>query len=213
MKSSPYSDLLTTLINALLLIEGLLRGSNAQAMDFVEFLTFDLSAPSFQSQTDPSLKSQLGLTFGGGLSLAFRLTEHLELETSLLYLHRNFSKMEGAGLQTDYTVAALQYPILVRYGLSESFTVGMGGYYSTGVGNLTRTQNSQSHIVGYNDILLTSWELGLVTSAQYRWPLNENMSLISQARILLGLTDLDQSETSSLYTRDLQLWSGIGFEL
>ncbi|MEO5969429.1 MAG: outer membrane beta-barrel protein [Bdellovibrionia bacterium] len=187
--------------------------SIAYPMELMEFLTLGSSAPSIQNNLDSSLKTQSGFSIGGGISLVFRMTEHLDVETTILYLPRNYSKTGGSRLQTSYSLAVLQYPVVTRYWLSENFALGLGAYYSTGLGNLTLTQNSQPQVLGYNDILLTAWDLGLTASAQYLSPLNENMNLIGQARFLFGLTNSDQTENGSLSTRDLQLWFGIGFKL
>ena len=195
------------------IVFGLFQGSLAHSMEVIEFLTAGSSTPSIQNNLDSSLRIQPGFSRGAGVSLAFHISERLDLETTILYLSRNFSKIEGSGLQTDYSLALLQYPVLTRYWLSENFALGMGAYFSNGVGNLTLTQNSRPRIVGYNDILLTAWELGLTASAQYQWPLNANMSWVGQARFLFGLNNLDQTENGSFYTRDLQLWCGLGFKL
>lgn len=206
---SPYSYFLIFLG----FFSGLFHESIAYPMELMEFLTLGLSAPSIQNNLDSSLKIQPNFSIGAGISLAFRMAERLDVETTLLYLPRNFSKIESSGLQTGYSLAIMQYPVVARYWLSETVALGLGAYYSTGIGNLTLTQNSRPQVLGYKDILLTAWDLGLTASAQYRRPLNENMNLVGQARLLFGLTNSEQTENRSLYTRDLQLWCGIGFKL
>jgi hypothetical protein len=196
---------------------GIFYSERAHAVDLMEFLAIGFSAPGFQNNADPALKANPGFSVGGGISLAFQLAEQLEVETTLLYLPRNFSTVKesgnASGLRTDVSLAVLQYPVLVKYWLNERFALGIGAYYSTGIGNLTLTQNSRSQVVGYSDISLNAWELGLTPSVHYRWFLNSNMSVMTQAKALIGLTNLDLTEQGRQYTRDLQVWCGIGFKL
>jgi hypothetical protein len=191
----------------------LLRSPIAHSMEVIEFLTVGASAPSIQNDLDSSLKVQAGFSVGAGLALTFRLVDRWDLESSIVYLPRNFSESSNSGLQTSYNLTIFQYSALARYWLSEKFALGIGPYYSAGIGNLTLTQNSQTKTASYSDSSLTNWELGVATSAQYRQTFTENMIFVAQTRLLLGLSNLENTQNVSLYTRDLQLWCGIGFKL
>jgi hypothetical protein len=204
----------TTKLNWIFIMGGLFcREASAHLIDFVEYLTLGTSLPGIQSYTNSTTGSQPGFSLGIGASIAIRFNEYIDLEASLIYMPRNFTRSSPGTDSLRYSLATLQYPVVAKYWFSENTAVGMGAYYTISLGNMIETQNFISRVLGYNDAKLNNADFGGTALVYYQKPFNDNMSFIGQARILWGITNIDLSQKGSMYNRDLQLMAGIAYRI
>ena len=191
----------------------LLYGHAAHAMDFTEYGIVNLSYPSIQSSSDPSYQTTAGFGIGLGLSAGFALTERIDIEPAILYVPRSFSVTNANSPRTSYNLTSTHIPIVVRYWLNPNFSIGVGPYLAHASGNIVITQGSHVSTVGYGNLSWAQDDVGFLASFRYRSKINELMSLILDARLVLGTSNLDQTEKQSYYNRDIQTLVGISFIL
>jgi hypothetical protein len=201
------------ILGFLLWIGILLSSQTLKAMDLTEFGAIGFTLPSFQTGSDPSIQITPEFSWGGGISMGFRIFERIDVEPALYVLPRSFSVTSNITPRSDYTFMTLQVPLLLRYWFSESLSLGLGPYWVHGMGNVTLSQGSSSGGIGYDNLSWSREDFGLAGSFRIRLPINELMSIVLDERVLWGISNLDQSGTQNLRLRDLQSWGGVSFNL
>src|SRR4051812_11077381 len=100
----------------------------AHALDLTEFVILNLSSPTFESSQDTSLSVSPGAALGLGISLGFKFFKEFDIEPGLIYVSRGFNVTGKNAPQTGYFMTAYQIPLVFRYWISESMSVGIGAY-------------------------------------------------------------------------------------
>ncbi len=186
----------------------------AHALVFTEFGALSITSPSLQKSQDPTYSRVIGLSWGGGISLGFRILENIDFEPGLLYIGQSFNTTGTGVPRTGYTFWSAQIPIILRYWLNPKFSLGGGFYYSRGIGSVSVNQGNNSIYMAFPDLGWSTNDAGLTLSVRYRSPMTELVSFVIDGRALIGFRNFDISGTSSsFYTRTLQFWTGIAFIL
>ena len=191
----------------------LLWASPSFALDLTELGAANLSYPTHQSQSDSSIQNSPALTFGGGISLGIGIWERLEVELGIIYIPKAFDETRALAPSTHYTLTTVQFPLILRYWLSDRISFGGGFYLIHGVGNIIVSQGAQSAAVAYSDLSWAMDDVGVVASFRYKTPISELISIVFDERISIGTSNLDTSQTQNFTFRDLQSWFGIAFIL
>jgi len=193
--------------------------SPAYALDFTEFFLMNLSAPAYQPSSDPSVpdnpgdKSSPGVAIGGGITLGFKFFKPFDIESGLSYVGRRIHFSSPLKPQTAYELASFEVPLLARFWLSDSISVGAGGFFAHSTGKIISVAGSD---VGQTDYTNFRWirnEMGLITSIRLGTHINELITLIVDGRFLLGLTNNDSTGLGNFQTREFQTCVGLGFDL
>lgn len=169
------------------------------------------NAPSISSNSvDTQVSSGGG--FDAGAFFSMGLVDDFSIEVDGLFEHKSYI-VGAAPLGTNYTLNDFHIPVYLRYSLIPLLNVGLGPYWSMGLGNITSTTgiSTTSTSASYaNDGLLQN-DFGLSASLQLRIPFTPFTSFIVDGRYDLGLTNLATNPGQSYKTRQLSLLAGLGF--
>jgi hypothetical protein len=197
---------------SLVLILSLMAVSVSQAATLSVVGVGDLSKAS-NSDNNDSYGSKVG--FGGGAVLDFHLMERTSFEVGGLYINR---KLDDTTAGTITSSHAIQVPVLLRFYLHPMISIGVGGYWAHGVGNINN-EDSNGNILStgsYADNNTKVNDEGLVGSVAVRFPITQTMRLLIDARYNYGLTNVYTDPLSSGATskdRDIQALVGFQFAL
>lgn len=183
----------------------------ARAMDFTEFLLLDLSYPAFQPNGDTSTQVSVGLTLGAGVSLGIRVFDRFDIEPGIIYVSRNFAATSAFAPRRGYSFTTAQFPLIIRYWFTDTFSAGAGPYLAHGVGNVVITQGSNATPHGYPDYGWAIDDVGAVLSARFRTSVSELMSIVLDERLMIGTCNIDTTGKGTLEFRDVQSWVGVSF--
>ena len=205
--------------------------SEAQAsirLSLVGALNF--SAPALQSSTQTQGGATANIT-GTSASIAagvgvlgdYSLLPNLELELGFLYMPRQYmidTTVSGSApvtgqLVTYFFEKKAQIPLLVRFWPLSFLSVGAGGYFEQGIGDIAITPalSSTTDYESYEFEGINRSDFGLIGSVQSKVMLGAGLNWIADLRYVFGLTNVDTSGTPSYYYRDVQFLTGIGIEL
>jgi hypothetical protein len=194
---------------SLVLVAGLLSASVSQAATLSLVGVGDLSKPSESSPSD-SFGSKVG--FGGGAVLDFHLMERTQFEVGGLYINR---KIDDTTLGTITSSHAIQVPVLLRFYLHPMISIGFGGYWAHGVGNINN-EDSNGNVLStasYGDDGFKTNDYGLVGSVAVRFPITQTMRLLVDARYNYGLSNIENDSSATINNRDIQALVGFQFAL
>ena len=174
---------------------------------------------SFSSQTHTetaSAKSATEVGYGFGVMANFILSPSFSLETGLYYAPRVVgfeSTASGSPGYRQETYHALELPVMGRFWIGKVFSVGVGGYTSLGVGDVTVVGSR----LGFADdsIQTKSLDYGLLTGVQFRIPVTNSANLVFDTRYQYGLRDLRNApaDDNGRYLRSLKFFGGVVFGL
>lgn len=162
------------------------------------------------SVTNTSTTPKLGHTFG----FMFQFVPGpIDLELDVLYASK---KVEAGG--ATFTLNSIQFPLMVRLAPLPIISVGFGGYYQMGVGNVTTERNGVSASTDYNTTIfyttlgLKRNDYGAIGSVRLKLPLG-GANLIADLRYLYGLQDnlLPASSSASVKYRSLDALVGVSW--
>jgi len=191
----------------------LMASVEAHGMVLSEFGAINFSLPSNQSSQNPNLSTAPGLSFGGGISLSFRIYKQIDLESGLIYVNRSFSTSSPQLDPSHTSFSTTQIPLLARYWLNDYTSLGLGPYWAHGVGNVTVSSTSQSSLLSFSDLGWAVDDYGIQISVRYMTPISLLVNFIVDARINAGLTDLETTTHGTLRFCELQSWVGIALVL
>ncbi len=155
---------------------------------------------------------------GGAVLFAFRMAPKLEFETGVLYINQRRINTSPSGIVSTENKKAFTFPILVRFRPKPWFHVGLGPYFSIGLG-ADQTVGSQSQSVSLSALGLKSSDLGLmgILGLGYEFGdfLDKPVSIVFDVAYTLGFGSLVADSTlagaTSIKYNDLHLL--IGFRL
>jgi hypothetical protein len=188
----------------------LVSGSAFAAFDVSVVGIGDIATPS----ADPSFEigNKFGLGFGANLEVD--IAPMWSLEAGLFHVNRKYAAENialGGLLSPTVSSRYLMIPLLLRWGLLETFTIGAGGYYASALGDLSLSQGSISVDIPYSNLSLSKSDFGLVGSARLKLPLAPTLSILADGRYLLGLSDVNEISSQSFKWRDMQFLLGLAF--
>ena len=193
----------------------LLNSGNAHAIGIAVVGAGTLSKPALSSNYIDTFSGKVGL--GGGALVDFGILPMLSFQVGGLYVTRTYTDTVGAVVITDQ-LHYLEVPAQFRLMLGRVFSVGLGGYWAVGMGNITQTNGSVTNSnVTYGNFGLKNHDLGLIGSLNAAIPLGAMVQLYAEGQYLYGLqnelTDaaITASPTSSYKNRDIQFLLGLRF--
>jgi hypothetical protein len=174
--------------------------------------------------TQSSGKASLGI--GGGALLGISAGTFLELEIGALKIARKYEVKTATASSTDlstYTQGAVQLPLLLRFNLLPFLSIGAGGFYNLGMGDIKKssvetasdgTVETSSSKGSFSSFGLKKNDFGALVSLGIYVPVAPKISFIVDGRYALGLSDVNANPGSSTpvvkqkYT-DIQVLAGL----
>jgi hypothetical protein len=169
----------------------LLSGASAQAQTNLSLVADGNFAQDVDSGGGTSGDRALGI--GGGLLLETRSSPNFGIEVGGLYHARKF----GTG-NVNYTLNAVQVPLLFRLYLSNYISLGLGGFFEYGVGDAYAGNN------------VNKTNYGAMGSLGIYIPVGATTKFIIDGRYGYGLKDISDGPFN-IKTRDIQILAGLRF--
>ncbi|MBI3535367.1 MAG: PorT family protein [Deltaproteobacteria bacterium] len=130
------------------------------------------------------------LNFGGGATMEFGLGPKIGLELGAFYLQ---NKYEATSAVLTKNVTA---PLLLRIWFIPTISVGVGGYFSYGLGKVTVASTD----FDYSAASLSQTDFGLMGALGFNFKVGPTVALVLEGRYAYGLKDIDTSATTSKST-------------
>lgn len=150
-------------------------------------------------------KPKLG--FGGGLLFDTMMASRLGLELGVLYGARKTESITsytalGVNTSTDSISEArfVQLPLLARLWLHPMLSVGAGGYYAQGVGQVSNKNQSTGATTkeSFQDAGLKKTDYGILGSVQLRLRLSMAATLLLDGRYTQGLANVSATSDGTV---------------
>ena len=149
--------------------------------------------------------------FGGGILLEFGLNmkRSLALEIGGMYSTRKYS--EVSTISEIISAPTLFYPVSLKYWFGSMFGIGLGGYASYGISNMTVNVGGVNTSVSYSDLNLKKFDYGVQGSVAVYIPFSHRFGLLVDGIYCYGLANT--ATVGSYYYTDMHLLAGfrIGF--
>lgn len=212
---TPYSLFLCSLMITFALTPAASAGTR---VSFVGALTGSSVSKARLSGIDyKSDESNIG--YGTGILAEFMIVSNVGFELGALYLRRNIKMhytLSSVTTTYDIKTQTLQFPALFKLWLTPYFSIGLGGYYNKGIGNLkyTTTVGSASSTEtssSYSSFGVTTQEYGFAASLGGAIPLSNTIAFILDGRYYYGLASSASRSSDSFKVSDAQLLLGLRF--
>ncbi len=156
--------------------------------------------------------SPLSFQYGGGLLIGYHMLSSLSAEWGLLYLPRGFNQtFSSTSVASPVVWNSIQIPLLLRVSLMPTFSIGLGGYFSHGIGSMT-TSAGLVPFGGNNGVnSYGADDYGIVGSAKLKIELIPSLSLVIDGRYLIGFVNINKNAGASTVLTDFQGLAGIQF--
>lgn len=154
-------------------------------------------------------------SYGAGVLLESRLVPMFGFEIGAMYAPRKFSYSTAVPTATTVTSTSkvYEFPAAFRFHLGRNFSLGFGGYYAMGKGNLTQQTTSDAgsstQNVTYASQGQTDSDYGLLGSAQIAFRLTPLTHLVFDGRYLMGLKNNSTIAGSDRKYNDFELLAGL----
>jgi len=152
------------------------------------------------------------LFLGGGLTFEFSMSRQMTFEVGGFYMPRGY--IENQSTPTEISFTTIQIPVLFRYYLLPGFSVGLGGYFSHGIGTFTSYPAADPGLVttqNYDELNFGADDYGLELSVGIQLGVFKSLGIVMQTRFLYGLADVNQTPGLDTYLYDFQGFVGIRF--
>jgi hypothetical protein len=106
----------------------------------------------------------------------------------------------------------IQVPLLLRYHLDQSISLGVGGYAAFAQGNVQTTQTSVTTETPYETLFLNKTDAGLLLNIHVRFAMAPPFYAIIDARYQHGLMNMAKTQNDLLNTRSVQAMAGLSYE-
>lgn len=166
------------------------------------------------------------VVFTGGLMANINMNQLVSVETGIFYTPKDIGIEGGVlGLPADTvsSMRALEVPLMARVWLADYFSLGVGGYYSIGVGKVDTTARSNGNSVNlgaqanqtYESAKTHAVDYGLIFGAQLKLPVTTVLNFIVDSRYNLGIRDmrLNPKGGDAERFRTLRFFMGATFNL
>ncbi|MBI3558651.1 MAG: PorT family protein [Deltaproteobacteria bacterium] len=166
--------------------------------------------------TNASFSAQTGI--GGGAELSIPFSSNMSFDIGALYIQRKYKDDITGGLLKGFsavqTQGAVEIPVLLRWWLGSVFSVGVGGYYVSYMGNIKNTTTTPAGVstdtmLTYADAGQTKSDVGLSLAVGLDIPMGMMTGLVIDGRYNYGLKN--QSTTGTAKFSDMQGIIGLRF--
>jgi hypothetical protein len=158
--------------------------------------------------------SSAKLGIGGGAQLELMLGQVVGLELGGLYLQRKFSTTDSLlAITAESTFTYVQIPLQVRFWLGRFVTLGVGGYYAMGLGDIKSTALGIPITTTYAAAGTKTSDYGLLGSLGFNIPLGTSVAILAEGRYAYGMQDLNVTKdpAGTAKWRDMQALIGLRF--
>lgn len=150
-----------------------------------------------------------GLT--GGMLVNHYVKEWLVLESGAYFSQKTFGN-SSSKIEVFQTFQQILLPMTAKFYLHPLISVGIGGYFSQGIGGVTSQQGDNVQHQSYHDAEFSSSDYGTVASFTAEFPLAEMYGLLLHCEYLFGLKDIDLT-MRRFRTIDLRVLAGVKYFL
>lgn len=208
--------------------------SKALAFDVVLTGGVALDLPSYRgfgttNTTLTASKVTPGIGFTGGMFFWLPFARVFRFETGASLLNRSYDvTLDGTQLSQAFNQSytehfkMLHVPFLVRLGPPRWFSLGFGGYFARGLGDVKTTNNRTTigNVPSTTPDTNNSYETefykrndwGLEASLAIEIPMTKSFGILTDARYLYSLTDIGSTSAGAkIEFRDLLLLVGARF--
>ncbi|MEK6707073.1 MAG: outer membrane beta-barrel protein [Bdellovibrionota bacterium] len=140
------------------------------------------------------------LSYGGGFLFEIMMGKRVGFELGGLYLLRKFDATANSSTVT-FESQIIQVPAVFRFHLSRVFSLGLGGFASSGIGNVKATAAGTSVNQSYGNSGIKNLDYGVLGSLGIGIPLGAKTTFIFDGRYQYGLSNvaLNAAETASSF--------------
>ncbi len=163
-----------------------------------------------QNQNTIDWTGNASLSYGVAVSIAL-FTPRLELESGLLSLGSEFQGYP-ANVNTTLNFRELQIPILLRFNFDPWLSLGAGGYFSFGEGQVSTAANGGTIRQSYDAAGIASTDEGLAVSLKAKLHITDGWSFVIDSRFEYGLKNRALTSGDDYETRSIQVFGGLGYE-
>lgn len=179
--------------------------SNAGSLSLAGVVTHSQPVVTSLSNT---FTPQLGL--GGGALYEFHLFWKVGLQFGALYKTRSYLNNLSGNSSLD-GLQYLEFPVQFRIWPVKFFSIGFGGYYGMGIGNVHQSTDRvsvQSTFRGYG---ISGQDYGLLGSAEISIPVGASTDFFVQGQYLMSLNNLYTAGAATFKFTDIQGLAGVRF--
>lgn len=145
--------------------------------------------------------------FGAGILIDHPISIGTAIEFGAIYQGRKYDDTSS-----NYTVSsnAIQIPVLLRFTLLPMISFGAGGYWETGSGDITLTNDTDGSksTLTYSGLGVKQSDMGLVGSIRLNFLMGPGMGFLVDGRYNYGLTNTSNNGTT-ITNRAFQVLAGI----
>jgi hypothetical protein len=140
------------------------------------------------------------------LGLEYEVFEDITFEMDAVYATRGFQQILNA-TTSEISFQAIQIPILLRYYIAPTLSLGVGGYAEWG----SYQDNSPAGITtgSYSASNYDAEDYGALFSLAARIHVIYTVDFLIEGRYLYGLKNISHFANTSIYLRDYQLLFGV----
>lgn len=165
--------------------------------------------------TDPSGSTygSHSMSYGGGILIGLPMIPAIQIELGLLYMTRGHTQTLS-GTTTEYSFTTVQAPLLLRIYPTPAVSLGIGAYFSHGIGSVTTapaTSLTSTATIPYGFGTYGADDYGAAASFSLRMRITSGVAFVLDARYLYSLANVSKYTSSTLFFRDLQILGGIQF--
>ena len=143
-----------------------------------------------------------------GFLFDFKAFKALSVEFGTLYAPRGFvDTVTATSVSNELTLNTIQFPFLFKFYLVPSIALGVGGYFSHGMGSI----QIGSSTITYKDAGLGADDYGALVSLGLQIAILPYVSLMGDFRYLYGLQNISQISSISTTLSDIQFLAGVRF--
>ena len=191
------------------------------ALDVTLLGGLSLSSPT-TSTLPTGASTAVPLTVKGSSQTAFGilLDKHISrmfaLETGAIYSKDKFNATYQSSINNDFASNTLQVPLLLRFTGFRFISVGVGGYWGYGAGDITLTDHitsANSGVSSYSAESESKTDYGALFDARIRIPIGIRLGLVIDGRYLMGVKERETVTTggATYKTKMMQVLAGLNF--
>lgn len=157
------------------------------------------------------VKDRGTMDFTGGLLVNFNLPANLSIESGFFYFPKSIGFVgQNIPVAGYATMPTLEVPLMVRYWMWDIVSLGVGGYGSYGIGDISIFGENDSSGVGrgfdgddnqptsrtWTDAGMHQFDYGVLFGAQLKLPVTNRLKAVLDYRYNLGMRDIQYAGTS-----------------
>lgn len=148
--------------------------------------------------------------FGAGILIDHPISIGTSLEFGAIYQGRKYDDTTSG-----FTISSnqIQIPVLIRFNLIPMLSIGAGGYWETGSGDITATSDSNGSTTTftYSALGVKQSDFGLIGSVRLHFPMGPGMHFLVDGRYNYGLTNTSTAANTTVTMKGYQVLAGFSF--